>query len=345
MYHGFTKVGIGLPLMPRSEIQMAKKTKSKNKLQPAKSLKSVMTDVRDNKSLHAVFGLAIIFAGLFVLISGISTLFSWKNDFSYVSFNFSEILLDPTIEIDNVFGKLGGAIGFFITLRTLGWTFIFPALCFIYLGLKILFGLRSRLSRITRLGLFYTFLLSCLTGMLANIFSDVSVSPNDVWVGDIGKFIHLWGSNIFGELGLWLVWSSITSMHLIWFFRLSPQNWKKTFESRDSDSLLTMSDGNNSDNDFGLDKEKVNVNDELEQIIGPIESLKNENIIEEIINEPTEDIISEEIINEPIEDTISEEMGLEVAAPIDTHSEALQEVSEEELTKGALGTLYDPKLE
>jgi len=106
-----------------------------------------------------------------------------------------------------------------------------------------------------------------------------------------------------------------------------------------------MSDGNNSDNDFGLDKEKVNVNDELEQIIGPIESLKNENIIEEIINEPTEDIISEEIINEPIEDTISEEMGLEVAAPIDTHSEALQEVSEEELTKGALGTLYDPKLE
>ena len=345
MYHGFTKVGIGLPLMPRSEIQMAKKTKSKNKWQPAKSLRSVMTDVRDNKSLHAVFGLAIIFAGLFVLISGISTLFSWKNDFSYVSFNFSEILLDPTIEIDNVFGKLGGAIGFFITLRTLGWTFIFPALCFIYLGLKILFGLRSRLSRITRLGLFYTFLLSCLTGMLANIFSDVSVSPNDVWVGDIGKFIHLWGSNIFGELGLWLVWSSITSMHLIWFFRLSPQNWKKTFESRDSDSLLTMSDANNSDNDFGLDKEKVNVNDELEQIIGPIESLKNDNIIEEIINEPTEDIISEEIINESIEDTISEEMGLEVAAPIDTHSEALQEVSEEELTKGALGTLYDPKLE
>jgi S-DNA-T family DNA segregation ATPase FtsK/SpoIIIE len=106
-----------------------------------------------------------------------------------------------------------------------------------------------------------------------------------------------------------------------------------------------MSDGNNSDNDFGLDKEKVNVNDELEKIIGPIESLKDENIIEEIINEPTEDIISEEIINEPIEDFISEEMGLEVAAPIDTHSEALQEVSEEELTKGALGTLYDPKLE
>ena len=331
MYHGFTKVGIGLPLMSRSEIHMAKKTQSKNKGQSLKSLKSIITEIRSNKSLHAVFGLAIIFTGLFVFISGISSLFTWKSDFSYVNFNFSEILLDPTIEIDNVFGKLGGAIGFFITVRTLGWVFIFPALCFIYLGLKILFSLKSRLSRITRLGLFYTFLLSCLTGMLANIFSDTSVSPNDVWVGDIGKFIHLWGSNLFGESGLWMVWASITSMHIIWFFRLSPQNWRNKVESANNDSPLPITHENNSDNALELesDKKEIDGNDE---IIEPLESFLNENISKEIIDAHQEDIDSDEI-------------SLEVADPIDTHSEALQEDPEEKSTKGSLGTRYDPKLE
>ena len=329
MYHGFTKVGIGLPLMSRSEIDMTKKIKSKNKGQSLKSLKSIVTEIQSNKSLHAVFGLAIIFTGLFVFISGISTLFTWKNDFSYLNFNFSELLLDPAIKIENVFGKLGGAIGFFITIRTLGWTFIIPTLWFIYLGLKILFSLKNRLSRITRLGLFYTFLLSCLTGMLANILSDVSISPNDAWVGDLGKFFHLWGANFFGELGLWLVWASIASMHIIWFFRLSPQNWRNKLKSVDTDPLLPMANKNNSDHDaleFNSNTEEIN------EIIKPVESLLNENVTVNVIDKPGENIDLEE-------------MSLEIADPIDTHSEALQEGPQEELTKGSIGTLYDPKLE
>ena len=328
MYHGFTKVGIGLPLMSRSEIDMTKKTKSQNKGQSLKSLKSIVTEIRSNKSLHAVFGLAIIFTGLFVFISGISTLFTWKNDFSYLNFNFSELLLDPAIEIENVFGKLGGAIGFFITIRTLGWTFIIPILWFIYLGLKILFSLKNRLSRITRLGLFYTFLLSCLTGMLANILSDVSISPNDAWVGDLGKFFHLWGANFFGELGLWLVWASIASMHIIWFFRLSPQNWRNKLKAVDTDPLLPMTNKNNSDHalEFNSNTEEIN------EIIKPVESLLNENLTVNVIDKPGENIDLEK-------------MSLEIADPIDTHSEALQEGPQEELTKGSIGTLYDPKLE
>ena len=197
--------------------------------------------------------------------------------------------------------------------------------------LHSVFNLKSRLSRITRLGLFYTFLLSCLTGMLANIFSDTSVSPNDVWVGDIGKFIHLWGSNLFGESGLWMVWTSITSMHIIWFFRLSPQNWRNKVESANNDSPLPITHENNSDNALELesDKKEIDGNDE---IIEPLESFLNENISKEIIDAHQEDIDSDEI-------------SLEVADPIDTHSEALQEDPEEKSTKGSLGTRYDPKLE
>lgn len=106
--HGFTKVRIRLPLTLRSIID-GKKTKTKNIL---KSVKSFSSEVRENKSLHAAFGLAMIFGGLFILISGISSLLSWEEDFSYLNYNFADILFNPEINLKNSFGKLGAAIGF-----------------------------------------------------------------------------------------------------------------------------------------------------------------------------------------------------------------------------------------
>ena len=110
---------------------MAKKTKTKNIL---KSVKSFSSEVRENKSLHAAFGLAMIFGGLFILISGISSLLSWEEDFSYLNYDFADILFNPEINLKNSFGKLGAAIGFFITVRSLGWTFLIPISIIIFWG-------------------------------------------------------------------------------------------------------------------------------------------------------------------------------------------------------------------
>jgi hypothetical protein len=89
---------------------MAKKTKTKNIL---KSVKSFSSEVRENKSLHAAFGLAMIFGGLFILISGISSLLSWEEDFSYLNYDFADILFNPEINLKKLIWKTRCGYWFF----------------------------------------------------------------------------------------------------------------------------------------------------------------------------------------------------------------------------------------
>ena len=185
---------------------MAKKSHNTSTKPTLKVLKSIITELRENKSLHAVFGLGIVFTGLFILISSTSALFTWSKDFSYLNSGLSQILWDPNIELDNVFGKIGGAIGFFMTYKSLGWTFIIPVLWIIITGVKIAFNLKVRLSKLLRIGLLWSLLLSSLTAIISNIIENLF---NDAWIGDIGYFIHSWGVNFLGQSGLWLFWIGI----------------------------------------------------------------------------------------------------------------------------------------
>ena len=312
---------------------MAKKSHNTSTKQTLKVLKSIITELRENKSLHAVFGLGIVFTGLFILISSTSALFTWSKDFSYLNSGLSQILWDPNIELDNVFGKIGGAIGFFMTYKSLGWTFIIPVLWIIITGVKIAFNLKVRLSKLLRIGLLWSLLLSSLTAIISNIIENLF---NDAWIGDIGYFIHSWGVNFLGQSGLWLFWIGITTIHIIWLLRLSPQNW----------SDKSLKDLKNVSNDLNEDIQSSDSFDETSQVISSVnkdEELSSDRTdkamllsIEEDSNIESQNIDLDEALND---------ISLEVSEPIDTHSEALQELPEVDVKKGQLGTLYDPKLE
>lgn len=312
---------------------MAKKSHNTSTKPTLKVLKSIITELRENKSLHAVFGLGIVFTGLFILISSTSALFTWSKDFSYLNSGLSQILWDPNIELDNVFGKIGGAIGFFMTYKSLGWTFIIPVLWIIITGVKIAFNLKVRLSKLLRIGLLWSLLLSSLTAIISNIIENLF---NDAWIGDIGYFIHSWGVNFLGQSGLWLFWIGITTIHIIWLLRLSPQNW----------SDKSLKDLKNVSNDLNEDIQSSDSFDETSQVISSVnkdEELSSDRTdkamslsIEEDSNFESQNIDLDEALND---------ISLEVSEPIDTHSEALQELPEVDVKKGQLGTLYDPKLE
>ena len=307
---------------------MAKKTKTKNIL---KSVKSFSSEVRENKSLHAAFGLAMIFGGLFILISGISSLLSWEEDFSYLNYNFADILFNPEINLKNSFGKLGAAIGFFITVRSLGWTFLIPISIIIFWGVQILFNFQHRVSRVLRIGLLYTLFLSSLTGLISGF--PVLNSLNDAIVGDSARFIALWGANLFGETGTWLIWLAIVLIHVIWFYKLSPQSWKlkPNISETNDDALL---EENN------IEPGLVDVQEESENSL--IE------FTDDIDSPSTESSTDSEILdNEQTLGSIDniEDIGLEVADPIDIQSEALEENEDSKMNRGDLKTSYDPKLE
>lgn len=307
---------------------MAKKTKTKNIL---KSVKSFSSEVRENKSLHAAFGLAMIFGGLFILISGISSLLSWEEDFSYLNYDFADILFNPEINLKNSFGKLGAAIGFFITVRSLGWTFFIPIGIIIFWGVQILFDFQRRVSRVLRIGLLYTLFLLSLTGLISEF--PVFSSLNDAIVGDSARFIALWGANLFGETGTWLIWLAILLIHVIWFYKLSPQSWKlKPDISETKDNALQEE----SNIEPGIVDVKEESENSLIEITDDIDSSSPESSAElEILN-------NEQTLGSL--DNI-EDIGLEVADPIDIQSEALEENEESKMNPGSLKTSYDPKLE
>ncbi len=307
---------------------MAKKTKTKNIL---KSLKSFSSEVRENKSLHAAFGLAMIFGALFILISGISSLLSWEEDFSYLNYDFADILFNPEINLKNSFGKLGAAIGFFITVRSLGWTFLIPISIIIFWGVQILFNFQHRVSRVLRIGLLYTLFLSSLTGLISEF--PVFNSLNDAIVGDSARFIVLWGANLFGKTGTWLIWLAIVLIHVIWFYKLSPQSWKlkPNISETNDDDLLKESN---------IEPGLVDVQEDSENSL--IEFTDN------IDSSSPESSTDQEILdNEQTLGSIDniEDIGLEVADPIDIQSEALEENEDSKMNLGKLKTSYDPKLE
>ena len=307
---------------------MAKKTKTKNIF---KSLKSFSNELRENKPLHAAFGLAMIFSGLFILISGVSSLLSWEEDFSYLNYNFAEILFNPEINLKNSFGKLGAAIGFFITVRSFGWTFLIPICIFIVWGVQVLFNFQLKVSRILRVGLLYTLFLCSFTGLMSEF--PILNSLNDAIVGDVGRFIAIWGANLFGETGTWLIWLAIVLIHVIWFYKLSPQSWKLKRDMNElNDDILTEESNIES-----------SITDSHEESGNPVLEFTND--IDSLSPEPvTDDEIAEK------EDVLGstdgiEDIGLEVADPIDTQSEALEENEDLKLNPGDIKTSYDPKLE
>jgi S-DNA-T family DNA segregation ATPase FtsK/SpoIIIE len=307
---------------------MAKKTKTKNIL---KSVKSFSSEVRENKSLHAAFGLAMIFGGLFILISGISSLLSWEEDFSYLNYDFADILFNPEINLKNSFGKLGAAIGFFITVRSLGWTFLIPISIIIFWGVQILFNFQHRVSRVLRIGLLYTLFLSSLTGLISEF--PVLNSINDAIVGDSARFIALWGANLFGETGTWLIWLAIILIHVIWFYKLSPQSWKlKPNISETNDDTLPEE----SNIEPGLVDVQEDSENSLIEFTDDIDSSSPESSTDQEILDNEQTLGSIDNI---------EDLSLEVADPIDIQSEALEENEDSKMNRGDLKTSYDPKLE
>lgn len=204
----------------QEEISMAKKVKSSPFSPFFSAWKQTWSDLKTNKSLHAVFGIALLFVSSFALLSSLSSLFSWSADYSAFEDGFSDTLWDPTIRMTNTFGKLGAAVGFYLTVKSFGWTFLIPLSWVLILSLKWSFGVPFKSSTWLRRGLFWTLLLGMGTALLP-------VSMADVYVGNLGRYLAFWSEQWLGLAGAWLAWAGLTLAHVVWLFKITPQNWPK----------------------------------------------------------------------------------------------------------------------
>ena len=297
---------------------MAKKAKSPARSSALGPVTQVWSDVKTNKSLHAVFGIVLTFLAGFAWLSSVSSLLSWSADYSAFEGNFSQILWDPEVNMANAFGKLGAAVGFYLTVKSFGWTFLLPLTWTLLLGLKWGLSIPFKPSTWLRRVLVWTILLGMGTALLP-------LSLSDVYVGNLGHYLAFWASEFMGTAGAWLAWFAVTSAHVVWLFKMTPQTWRQRKET------APWEDGPSQVEDDEVDPIPDDPAEEVEW-----------NLDEEVQEEALDSLadLTPPTPVAPVAPAI--ELPLEAVEPIPLQSEVFSE-NEEDAPKGSLATAYDPR--
>lgn len=194
---------------------MARSTKNSPTLRVA-DLKSAWRDLSQSPSLRAALGLFVLFLGLLGFIASTSTLGTWTADYSAMELGFGTVLAQRGIEIQNILGSLGAAVGMVVTVRGFGLASLLLWSVIMAYGLKWGLGLPIRAGRWFRRSLLRSVLITSGLALLPWDFGDAVV-------GDYGRFLAQWSTHLLGSLGSALAWVLATSVHVVWVFQLRPQ--------------------------------------------------------------------------------------------------------------------------
>lgn len=155
-------------------------------------------DFLRSKRLGKTIGLLFILLSVFLLLSFISYLFSWKADDSLLdtkAFNWS-LLVDASVTADNIMGRLGAIVSHLFIKKWFGISsFVFVFMSFIA-GFKWLFG-HSLLPgwKTLRYSVFYLIWISLFFGAI------IRSGPMLILGGVFGYQANLWLDGVLGRIG------------------------------------------------------------------------------------------------------------------------------------------------
>jgi S-DNA-T family DNA segregation ATPase FtsK/SpoIIIE len=203
---------------------MARSTKNSSTLRVT-DLKEAWRDLSESPSLRAALGLFVLFVGLLGFIASASTLGTWTADYSAMELGFSEVVAQRGIEIQNILGSLGAAVGMVVTVRGFGVASLLLWSVVMVYGLKWGLGLPIKAGRWFRRSLLRAVLIT----------SGLALIPwglGDAIVGDYGRFLSQWSAHLIGTLGSALAWILATTVHVVWVLQLRPQQLGERLAAR-----------------------------------------------------------------------------------------------------------------
>jgi DNA segregation ATPase FtsK/SpoIIIE, S-DNA-T family len=197
---------------------MAIRKKRKNKASKGPSKFSKLKAFFQDKTVHATFGVVLIFAGLFMLFSIISFLGTWKHDQSLLQQTIEVSEVAPLMDYDNVLGKMGARLGNQLAYNWFGLNSIILAFFVIIIGLKVGFKLNLiATGKMFRNGIFWIIWLSIFLGL-------IQIGTYTVYKGGIGFFTSSYLANLLGTVGSWLLLSFSLLAYLIITFKWTPES-------------------------------------------------------------------------------------------------------------------------
>ncbi len=288
----------------------------------------------------------MLFFAIFLFIAFISYLFTWQIDQSKLDINWSKLVFNSDIAVDNWAGKTGALLAHKFIHEWFGFASFSIIFILTILGFRLwkirLLSLRRSLKFAILITIWLSFTFGYLFGQKYFFLG-----------GAHGYFLSNWFKSIAGNIGTILTIIITLFVFIIFSFENSLEWFKNIFKGKDKDILF-----DNSTNDEEISKEvEFEINDipdkdknedennneiGFETIItnnnedtGTGEKKDNGDEIEMIVEEGTEDEKANKIENKPIGDfDPTLDLSLYKLPPVDLlkeHKSANSEVSDEEL--------------
>ena len=166
----------------------------------------------DVNKFKVILGYILLFLSVILLTSFISYMYNWKVDQSSIG-----NLLDRSIEVENILGKIGASISHFFIYNLFGISsFILPVILFIS-SYYLLFN-KKILELIKRINwlLILTIWMTLLTGYLSNFFS--------IQTGIIGFEINSFLKTYIGMTGMVLIICFIFILSIAVLWNITPNS-------------------------------------------------------------------------------------------------------------------------
>jgi DNA segregation ATPase FtsK/SpoIIIE, S-DNA-T family len=171
--------------------------------------RSLARDERTWKIVGAFF----LLIAIFLFISFISYLYTWKEDQPGVLNKGFSILFDDTVKVSNLLGKLGALISHFFIYKAFGLASFLVCTFFFVVGVNMLFA--RRVFSIWRNLKYVTLGLLVLSVSLHFILSGTGGFP---YGGGVGKMISEWMIGLVGTIGTAAILFVLALGYFIWQF-------------------------------------------------------------------------------------------------------------------------------
>ncbi len=264
-----------------------------------KDSKSSFIEFLKSEKFRRASGVFTILLSLFLLLSFISYFFFWWADFDKIAdLNFSEVLLNTHISVENWGGRLGAYASYFFIEKLVGVSAFGFVLIFFIAGFQLV---RIPLLPLSKVLYHTTFWMLWGSFLLGYIFSFLYSSYFDVLAGTFGVQLSIWSNGFAGKFGT----AFILFFSLVTFLILTFNVWPK-FRFLSTEKIFS----NNGED--GIEKEyidlQVNVGKEAvfagrKNVFTGKETSAEE---DDLTDEELETALNFEVVSKPKQETKSE---------------------------------------
>ncbi len=178
---------------------------------PEKQAKIPIRQLAKDERTWKIVGLTFLLIAMFLIVSFISYLFTWRQDFVQVS-RGAEILFEFDTSTQNLLGGAGALVSHLFIYKLFGVAAVFISTFFFVVGVNLMW--RRRVFSIWRNMKYVTLGMLTVSTILAFILRKDEFS----WGGGVGNVISDWLMASLGFIGTSAILLSIVVAYLIWQF-------------------------------------------------------------------------------------------------------------------------------